>query len=657
MLFDPIQIHNLEVRNRIVMPGFHLNYAHQGAITDKLVNFYEARAKGGTGLLVVGGAAIEPNGVFSGWISMHDDSLINSHQRLTTAVKSKGARIGLQLMQQGRYSAAFREGFEVLAPSPVRSRLTGFMPRELSIDEIHKMVAYFGAAARRAREAGYDLVEISSSAGYLVNQFLSPFTNLRQDEYGGSLENRMRFGLEVIAEVRRQVGPDYPISVRLGGKDFMPGGTNWKDVLDFAVELEKAGVNMFNVTGGWHETPIPQLNGEVPAGAFSYLASRIKNRVSVPVVASNRISSPQVAEQILLSGQADMVSVARGNLADPSWALKAQQGGTIRKCIACMVCLDQIFKGNSVICSVNPLCGNENLDIAAAQPKKKILVVGAGPAGLEAATTLAERGHQVTVWEKQAAIGGQWRIAAVPPGKGDFLPLLSYYEERIAHTGVDLILGKNATAEEIRAWGADAVIIASGAVPESRVPFSCENVEVVQAWDVLAGKPVKGRHIVIVGGGSVGCETALYLAEKGTLDADTARFMLIHEVETPEEIRRLLLNGCYHISIVEQQKTLARDMNNATRWLLIKNLNMAGINVFNRTMVEGITAAGAVLKNDDGLQNIEVDTVVLALGSRADNSLYEALSDQPEVYLLGDARQPGKIHEAIHEAFKLACSL
>lgn len=468
----------------------------------------------------------------------------------------------------------------------------------------------------------------------------------------------MRFGLELITEVRRQVGTDYPISVRLGGQDFMPGGSTWQDVQDFAAQLEKAGVDMFNVTAGWHESPVPQLNGEVPPGTFTYLAEKIKNRVSVPVAASNRITSPQVAEQVLLSGRADMVSVARGILADPQWAQKARLAEKpIRKCIACMLCLDQIFKRQPVICSVNPLCGQESQDLAMAQAEKRILVVGAGPAGLEVACTLAERGHQVTVWEKQPTIGGQWPIAAAPPGKSDFLPLLHYYEDRLCRAGVDLVLGKTATTEDVLAWGADEVIIASGARPETRVPFPCEDVEVVQAWDVLAGYTVKGPHVVIVGGGSVGCETALNLAQKGTLDADVARFMLIHEVEPAEEIRRLLLTGSYDITIVEQHKNLARDMNNASRWLLIKNLDMFAVNVCNLTTVEGINASGAVLRNEHGAREIEVDTVILALGSQADDALYKSLADRVQVYLLGDARQPGKVHEAIHEAFELACSL
>jgi 2,4-dienoyl-CoA reductase (NADPH2) len=658
MLFEPIKIHNLMIKNRIVMPGFHLNYAQEGAVTEKLINFYEARSKGGTGLIMIGGAAIEPNGVFAGWISMHEDGLIPGHKRLTDAVKSHGARIGLQLLQQGRYSAGFTEGKDVFAPSAVRSRMTGCIPRELTREEIQKVIMDFGAAARRAREAGYDLVEISSSAGYIINQFLSPFTNLRQDEYGGSLPNRMRFGLEVIAEVRRQVGPDYPISVRLGGQDYIEGGATWQDVQVFAKELEKASVNLFNVTGGWHETAIPQLNGDVPAGAYSYLAGKIKSQVAVPVVASNRIASPRIAEQVLLAGKADMVSVARGLLADPEWPEKARKGHKpLRKCIACMLCLDQIFKRQPVICAVNPLCGDDNQVIPAAEIKRKILVVGAGPAGLEAACTLAERGHQVTVWEKQEAIGGQWRLAAVPPGKADFLPLLSYYEERMAQAGVELILGKPATPEETLARGADAVIIASGAQPVSEVPFPCETVRVLQAWEVLAGAPVEGSNILVVGGGSVGCETALYLAEQGALDADTAKFMLIHEAEPPDEIRKLLLTGSYKITIVEQQKSLARDMNNATRWLLLKNLDMFGVNIYTQASVEGVSASGATLRQDDAPLTIKADTVVLALGARADNALYEALTGQPDVYLLGDARRPGKVHEAIHEAHKLACSL
>lgn len=658
MLFEPVQIHNMTVRNRIVMPGFHLNYAQNGAITEQLMNFYRARAKGGVGLIMIGGAAVQASGVFAGWISLHDDALISGHQGLTAAVKSCGARIGLQLLHQGRYSAGFTENQDVAAPSPVRSRLTGFVPRELTRGEIDQVVFDFAAAACRAREAGYDLVEISSSAGYLINQFLSPLTNLREDEYGGTLENRMRFGLEVIREVRRQVGADYPISVRLGGQDYLPGGVTWPEVQVFAQELEKIGVNLFNITGGWHETPVPQLNGAVPAGAFAYLADKIKSRVGVPVVASNRISSPRVAETILQEGKADLVSVARGLLADPEWPAKARDGiKPIRKCIACMLCLDRIFQRKPVICAINPACGREQGDIIPVTDKKKILVIGAGPAGLEAACTLAARGHQVTVWEQHDVIGGQWSLAAIPPGKSDFLNLLQYYEKMMARLGVELVLNRCTTKEEVVAFAADATIIATGAKPLSTLPFPCQDVRVLHAWEVLAGKPVKGPEVLVIGGGAVGCETALYLAEKGALDADTARFMLIHEVEPVQEIRRLLLSGSYKVSIVEQQKGLARDMNNASRWLLLKNLNLFGVSIFEQTVVEQVNSEGIALRQQDTRRILKADTIVVATGAAAVNELYQSLAGEIRVYLVGDAQQPGRVHDAIHSAHHLASSL
>lgn len=658
MLFEPIQIRQLTVKNRIVMPGFHLNYAQNGAITERLINFYRARAKGGAGLIMVGGAAVQASGVFAGWISLHEDGLIPGHQDLTAAVKSAGARIGLQLLHQGRYSAGFTENQDVAAPSAVRSRLTGFVPRELTRDQINQVVLDFGMAARRAREAGYDLVEISGSAGYLINQFLSPLTNLREDEYGGSLKNRMRFGLEVIREVRRQVRIDYPLSVRLGGQDYLTGGVTWPEMQLFAEQLEKVGVDLFNVTGGWHETAVPQLNGAVPAGAFAYLAGKIKSRVGVPVVASNRIASPQVAESILQEGKADLVSVARGLLADPEWPAKVQSGmKPIRKCIACMLCLDQIFQRKPVICAVNPACGCEQDEIIAATDKKRMLVIGAGPAGLEAACTLAARGHQVTVWEQRDVIGGQWTLAAMPPGKSDFLALLEYYEKMLAQLGVDLVLKRFAAKEDVLAFAADAVIIATGARPLSELPFPCQNAQVLHAWEVLAGKPVKGPEILVIGGGAVGCETALYLAEKGALDADTARFMLIHEVEPVEEIRRLLLSGSYKVTIVEQQKGLARDMNNASRWLLIKNLNLFGVGILDQTLVEQVKEDGVILRQQETRRTIKADTVVVATGAAAVNELYQSLAGEIRVYLLGDAQQPGKVHDAIHSAHHLAASL
>ncbi len=658
MLFSPIQIHGIEVKNRIVMPGFHLNYAQKGAITEKLVNFYRARAIGGVGLLMIGGAAVEANGVFAGWISMHDDNLIRGHSELTAAVKPYGAKVGLQLLHQGRYSAGFTEGQRVMAPSPLPSRLTGFVPHELTSGEIEQVILDFAAAACRARTAGYDLVEVSSSAGYLINQFISPLTNLREDEYGGPLENRMRFGLRVIKEMRRQLGDDYPISVRLGGQDYVPGGASQSEMLLFAQELEKAGVNMFNVTGGWHETSVPQLNGVVPLGAFTYLARKIKQGVGVPVVASNRITSPWVAKGILEQGDADLVSIARGLLADPEWPLKAQEGSRpIRKCIACMLCLDQIFRHKPVICAVNPACGFEQQAIKRTEVPKRILVVGAGPAGLEAACTLAERGHRVTIWEQALNIGGQVRLAAVPPDKADFLNIIKYYGKRLAQLGVELILNHTATKEDILAFAADTTIIATGAKPKLTPPFPCQDVPVLHAWEVLAGKQVKGTDLLVIGGGAVGCETALYLAEKSALQAESARFMLIHEVETAEEIRRLLLSGSYNISIVEKQKNLAREMNSASRWLLFKNLKLFGVTVFNQSVVEQASAEGVILAQQDARQLVKADTIVMANGPTASDELYQSLRGEIDAYLLGDAQQAGGIEGAIHAGHRLGIEL
>lgn len=663
MLFDSIRIGNIKLRNRIVMPGFYLGYCPQGGVSQRLIDFYQARARGGAGLIMIGGTAIDESGLYGGWVSLHNEQVIPEHRRLVQTLKEEGTAVGMQLLHPGRYSFGFKSGLDVVAPSPIASRLTGHTPRELKSQEVEALISSFGQAARRAREAGYDLVEVVGSAGYLLNQFLSPLTNQRNDEYGGSVEKRQAFCLELIKQIRHQVGSDYVISVRLGGNDFMPGGNTWREMGDFARLLEGISANMINVTGGWHETPVPQLTAEVPRGAYAYLAAHIKSQVSIPVAASNRINDPGVAESILRSGQADLITVARGLLADPEWPAKASQAraATIRRCIACMTCLDSVLgreAPGSVACAINPEAGRETeARIEKAARKRRVLVVGAGPAGLESARVAALRGHQVELWEKEVQLGGQWQLAAIPPGKQEFLGLLDFYRNSLHELGVEVRFKQQAEADSILAAKPDLVIIASGARPQPPA-WPANGLPLMQAWEVLAGRPVPGRRICVIGGGSTGSEAALYLAGIGTLDSDSLRFLMLHQAEDPQTLYRLLTRGSFEVSLVEIGPSLAVDMGKSMRWTLLKHLALMGVKTHTGTRVIEINRQGvkAVQGNEELM--IPCDLAVMATGVRTNQDLYAQLQGKIErLYLVGDAHQPGRVMQAIHGAYQLASQL
>lgn len=661
MLFEPIQINRLTLSNRIVMSALDLGYCPDGQVNQRLINFYKERSQGGAGLIMIGGTAIDSNGVYGGFVSIHADNYTDGHRQLTQSVKQAGAKIGIQLFHSGAYSLGYKTGQEVVAPSAIPSGLTRHIPRELSGEEIQILVDRYAQAARRAQEAGYDLIEVISSAGYLFNQFLSPLTNKRHDKYGGSIENRMRFGLEVVDAIRREAGPDMALSIRLGGNDFVPGSNTWKEMGIFARELQQASINMINVTGGWHQSRVPQIQAEVPRGNYAYLAQKIKEQVTIPVAAGNRINNPALADSILKQGRADLISVARGFLADEEWGSKARNGqaGKIRKCIACMTCLDSVFLVKSdlpgVTCAVNPRAGFEQTrQVYPAGQKRKVVVIGAGPAGLEAARTAALQGHQVVVLEKNGCIGGQWRLASVPPGKHEFYSLLEYYENLLPALGVEIKTGITADTSVVEAEKPDVILVATGAQPALVDLPVAEGSQVMQAWQVLAGEHVRGDHVVVIGGGATGCETALYLAEQGTLSADSLRFLMLHQAEEINILQDLLTQGSYRISLVEMGKGLARDMVRGMRWTTLKHLQLLGVNTLEETRVIAIRPGEVEVEQGSQSLTLPADTVILATGVKANNQLYQALSDRfPRVYLLGDAARPAKLIDAIHGAFEM----
>jgi len=661
-LFEPIKVGRMELKNRICMPAIHHSYTPEGFVNERLIKYYETRARGGAGLITVGGCTIDSLGQGPMMIGLHDDKYIPGLEKLARAIKDNGAAAAAQLYHAGRYTHSMMIGKQPIAPSAVPSRLTKETPKEMTREDIETVQEEYARAARRARDAGFDAVEILASAGYLVCQFLSPVTNQRTDQYGGSWENRKRFGLEVIERVRKAVGDDYTINVRISGHDYVPDSNTNREAALFARDLEQAGVDCLNVTGGWHESRVPQITGELPRGGFAYLARGIKEAVNIPVMASNRINDPLVAEEILTEGLADLVNMGRPLIADPDLPNKAAAGkfNLIRRCIACnQGCFDMVFSLQDVECTVNPLAGREyDTEIKPAEERRKVLIIGGGPAGMETARLAALRGHTVSLWEKNSRLGGHLHYAAMPPGKSDFITFLDYYENILPGYGVEVVLNREATADEIIAEKADVVVVATGAGPAA-APFSiAEKAPLVSALQILDGSVVPGKRVVVIGGGSVGCETAVKAAEKGTISAENLKFLMENDAETPERLKELLNRGTREVTLVELEKGIGRDIGVSTRWVTIKCIRRLGIRVMDQYAVKEVNEAGVLVEKEGEETLLPADTVALAIGAAPYNPLAEKLEGRvPELHSIGDARKPRKITEAVKEGFDLGCKL
>ena len=657
LLFSPIKINRTELKNRIVMTAMHLNYTPEGEVTDRLVDFYSLRAKGGVGLIMVGACRVAEHAGPAGTLGIHDDRYLTGLERLTSAVKNKGARIFAQIYHAGRYvHSSMIHGEKPVSASAVRSAFTGETPRTLEPNEIPSLQDKFAEAALRARMAGFDGVEILGSAGYLISQFLSPLTNQREDAYGATFENRMRFGLEIVEKVRKTVGPDYPVSMRLAGNEFMRGGNTNREARIFASELERAGVDLFNITGGWHETRIPQLTTFVPRRGFIYLAQGIKSAVSVPVLSSNRINDPRLGEEILRNAQADMVTMARGLLADPMLPSKAIEGKTelINHCVACnQGCFDRLFQNKPVTCLVNPNAGLEgDTSITPATRVKKVLVIGGGPGGMKAACTAAERGHQVTLAEKDHQLGGQLLLTHNIPGRKEMYTAAADLKNNLIALNVNVLLDTGVDKRFVESMGPDVVVLSTGARPLLPDIQGIDDPRVVTSWDVLSGKATVGKKTVIVGGNAVGLETALYLANQGTLSPETLHFLVAQKAETWDALEGMVNQGSRDVTVVEMMKKPGQDIGSSTRWTVMAELRRLGVRIQRNTKVVGIRPEGVEIEDAQGRDHLNADSVVVAAGSVGENRLLseiEALVS--EVHIIGDAKEPRNVLEAIKEGF------
>ncbi len=633
-LFEPYQLRGLTLKNRLISAPCERNYANvDGSVTQRYIDYVVERAKGEVGLIIVESMYIDPAG--RGHIrqlGIYDDKLIPGLRRLTDAVHANGAKVASEPMSCGRETSSYITGFQPYGASNVPCKVLagGEAPRELTVAEIEGLIDGFGEAARRSLEAGFDLVEIHGAHGYIINQFLSPFTNKRTDEYGGSFENRMRFPLEVVARVREVVGDDVPLAYRMSGDEKIEGGLTIDDMVGFSQELEKSGIDLIDVSAGIYESVVWVVQPMAfPRGCLVDLGRRIKEKVSIPVSIVGRINHPELAEEILATGKADFIAVGRALHADPYWPMKAQEGRVedIRICPACMSCSDQLATNLPITCAINPEAGNErDLAIKPAPRRKKVLVVGAGPAGMEAARVADLRGHEVILCEKRDRVGGQLHYASRAHHKKEFEEVIRFLEVQLKKSGVDIGLGTEVTPALIRETNADAVIIATGAM--SALPFTpgVDKSHVHLAVDVLDNRVTLKGKTAIIGGGLVGLETALFLLE----------------------------NGVSPLIITEPTDKLGGNIGLRTGWFIRNEVtNHPDIDVRMETTVEEIRDDSIVVQHKGYVDELKVENVVLAVGMRSNDTLAEQLKAEGtigELYVIGDSNIPRTMKEAFEEA-------
>lgn len=659
LLFEPIKIKDVEIKNRIYMPAMHLNMVEDFKITDKIVDFYAERAKGGAGAIVPGYATVNDTAGNPMIIGAHRDEFIPGLKRLAEAIKGNGAVAGLQINHSGRYNVSFLIGNKpAVAPSAVMSRFTREMPRALEADEVEETIGDFAGAAVRTKEAGFDFVEVLSGAGYLISEFLSEITNKREDEWGGPFEKRMRFGIEIAKAVRDAVGDDFPVLFRINGNDFMEGGIGRERTKIYAKRLVENGVDALCINMGWHETRVPTIVTEVPRGAFNYLTAGIKRVVDVPVIASHRINDPGLAREMLADGICDMVAMGRALVSDPYLPQKTRSGNedSIFHCIACAQgCFDHLFEMRAVECLVNPLAGHES-DRVVEETKepKRIMVVGGGAAGMAAATVASRRGHNVSLFEGGGKLGGQLNIAGIPPGRGEFITLSDDLTGEVERSGVKVNLNVMVDEDLIKRENPDLVILGTGARPMMLNIPGADLPHVVQAWDVLSDRVRTGKKILVVGGGAVGTETALFLAEKGTPSPDALRFLLINGAEPAEDLREIAVKGIKEVTLIEMLDRIGSDIGKSTRWGILQELERAGVNVMKGTKAVDISESSVTVEVGGELKEIFADTVVIAAGSVSYNPLEEKIKAMGiPVEVVGDAGVVAKAFEAVHNGFEL----
>jgi 2,4-dienoyl-CoA reductase (NADPH2) len=676
-LLAPLAVSGVTLRNRLVMGSMHTGLEDRARDYPKLAAYFAERARGGVGLIVTGGIA--PNR--TGWIAPFAGKLsarreVARHRLVTDAVHAEGARICLQILHTGRY------GYHplIVSASAERAPINKFRPRELSAAGIESQIDDFVRCAQLAREAGYDGVEIMGSEGYFINQFLAPRTNRRTDDWGGSRENRARLALEIVRRTRAATGPDFILMFRISCLDLVEQGSSFDDTAWLAQALGAAGVSLFNTGIGWHEARVPTIAGMVPRAAFSWVTRRLRAVSPVPVVATNRINDPAVAERVLADGDADLVSMARPLLADPHWLTKAAAGREreINTCIACnQACLDHVFRKQRASCLVNPRAGYETeLVLAPVRAPKRIAVVGGGPAGLACATACAERGHRVTLFERDADLGGQFRYAREVPGKEEFHETLRYFAARLDVLGVECRLGITATAAELAAAGFDHVVIASGVRPRDPAIAGIEHPKAIRYPDLLSGRRVAGQRVAIIGAGGIGFDVATFLTsthapdaapgavpadavpldpylEEWGIDATLSSAGGLAATRAPATARKVWL-------LQRKSGRLGATLGATTGWIHRRTLQQRGVVMRGGVSYQRIDDAGLHLDVDGKPELLEVDHVVICAGQESVAQLVPELAALGVVaQVIGGAKLAAELdaERAIRDGTELAARL
>jgi len=669
-LLSPLDLGHVTLRNRVLMGSMHTGL-EETRDWGRVAEFYAARARGGVALMVTGGMAPNPEGgVFPGAAGLYTAGDIANHRAVTDRVHDAGGRIAMQILHAGRYAY----GPDCVAPSPLKSPISPFRPTALDEDGIEKQIADIATAAARAREAGYDGVEVMGSEGYFLNQFLVTHTNKRRDRWGGSYENRMRLPLEVVRRVRAAVGDDFILIYRLSMIDLVPDGSTWDEVVTLAQAVEKAGASIINTGIGWHEARVPTIATSVPRAGFAWVTKKLMGEVDIPVITSNRINTPEIAEGLLADGCADMVSMARPFLADPDFVAKAAAGRAdeIAPCIACnQACLDHTFSGKISTCLVNPrACHETELAYSPAPAPRTVAVVGAGPAGLMAALVAAERGHRVTLFDKADALGGQLNMARLIPGKEEFDGFVAWFRTMVDRAGIDTRLGTAPGADDLT--GFDAVIVATGVMPRDPDIPGQDGPNVLSYVDVLKGGAPVGDRVAIVGAGGIGFDVAEFLVTGG--DSPTvhpAEWRREWGVGDPSETRGGLAPEGPRPAPAARQVVLlqrkaekpGRRLGKTTGWIHRAALRMKGVEMiggvnYERIDADGVHVSFGAERGDPRL--IPADTVVLCTGQEPERGLADDLAARGvTAHVIGGADVAAELDakRAIDQGARLAATL